>query len=87
MNRNRRSGFIEFFFLIFILVLVFVMYTATRTMDVAENKMRREEGLPEKEMLTDRLAPVKEPEEDKIKALEKKIEELEEVVSRLKENE
>ena len=81
-NKNRK-GFIELIFLMFFVIVAFFMFMCLRTMDVAENQMRREQGLPEKEMITDKLSPVK---EDRTKELEKRIEELEKKLQEQKPN-
>lgn len=81
-NKNRK-GFIELFFLMFFVFFMLFVFTCLRTMDVAENQMRRQQGLPEKEMITDRLSPVK---EDHTKELEERVKELEKKLQEQKPN-
>lgn len=74
MKKNR-GGFIEIIFLMFFVALIFFMYVVTRGMDIAENDVRRKQGLPEKEMITDSLTP--KSDDEKIEELEERIKELE----------
>lgn len=73
--KTNRGGFIEIIFLMFFVALIFFMYVVTRGMDIAENDVRRKQGLPEKEMITDSLTP--KSDDEKIEELEERIKELE----------
>ncbi len=80
---QKRAGFIELF-LLFIVVAVIALkfYLIIRVVDLAEQDMRKQNNLPEKEMITDKLHNAISPEETP----EQKIKRLEDELKKLKED-